>query len=436
MTKASTSVHLFVVSRDAPEHRALRARHRKERRFRLYGLSAIIISFLFLGSLISSIVYRGAPAFLATEIALPIYFDAAVIDPSGARDPDMLQKADYQKLAYNSLKAAFPEVTNRRDRFALYRLVSKNVGHDLRLKVLKNPDLIGVTETFWLPASSDIDMLIKGHISRDVPEYQRRVTDQQIQWVEHFEAQGSVRTVFNSTFLTSADSREPERAGIWGSIAGSLFTIFVCIGLSFPVGVCAAVYLEEFAPKNWFTDVIEVSVNNLAAVPSIVYGLLALAIFLNFFGLPRSSSLVGGLALALLVLPTIVIATRNALKSIPPSIRAAAIGLGASPIQVLMHHTLPLAMPGIMTGTILSVARALGETAPLLMIGMVAFVADVPGSFTEPATVLPVQIFLWSDSPELAFVEKTAAAIMILLGFLIVANSLAVYLRKKFERTW
>jgi phosphate transport system permease protein len=269
-----------------------------------------------------------------------------------------------------------------------------------------------------------------------VPESERRLTDQQIGWVETFEQQDKIRKQFNTTFFTAGDSREPELAGIWGAAVGSFYTLVVTLLLSFPIGVAAAVYLEEFAPKNRWTDLIEVNINNLAAVPSIVFGLLGLAVFLNFFGLPRSAPVVGGLVLTLMTLPTIIIASRASLKSVPPSIREAALGIGASRMQMVSHHVLPLAMPGMLTGTIIGMAQALGETAPLLMIGMVAFIVDIPGAFTDPATVLPVQIYLWADSPERAFVERTSAAIMILLAFLILMNATAVYLRKKFERRW
>ncbi|HET8728206.1 MAG TPA: phosphate ABC transporter permease PstA, partial [Alphaproteobacteria bacterium] len=249
-------------------------------------------------------------------------------------------------------------------------------------------------------------------------------------------ADGLVSAHFNTRFFTSADSRDPEMAGIWGAVKGSFFTLLVTLALSFPVGIAAAVYLEEFAPRNRVTDFIEVNINNLAAVPSIVFGLLGLAVFIQAFGLPRSAPLVGGLVLALMTLPVIIIAGRAALNAVPPSIREAALGMGASPLQTVLHHVLPLAMPGIMTGTIIGMARALGETAPLLMIGMVAFIVTPPGGFTDPATALPVQIFIWADSPERAFVERTSAGIMVLLGFLIAMNGLAVWLRKRFERRW
>jgi phosphate transport system permease protein len=279
-------------------------------------------------------------------------------------------------------------------------------------------------------------MVVKGHIRRDVPESERRVKDNQMAWIDQFQTWGRLENRFNRTFFTAGDSREPELAGIRGAVSGSFYTLIVTLVLSFPIGVAAAVYLEEFAPRNRWTDIIEVNINNLAAVPSIVYGLLGLAVFLNFFGLPRSVPLVGGLVLTLMTLPTIIIASRAALKSVPPSIREAALGVGASRTQMVMHHVLPLALPGMLTGTIIGMAQALGETAPLLMIGMVAFIVDIPGSFTDPSTVLPVQIFLWADSPERAFLERTSAAIMVLLAFLVTMNAVAVFLRRKFERRW
>jgi phosphate transport system permease protein len=296
--------------------------------------------------------------------------------------------------------------------------------------------VIGKTIAIWVPADDDIDMFFKGHFRRDVPESERRIKDKQIAWIDRLIQAQRIEKRFNRTLLTAGDSREPELAGIWGAVMGSFYTLLVTLLLSFPIGIAAAVYLEEFAPKNRWTDLIEVNINNLAAVPSIVFGLLGLAVFLNFFGLPRSAPLVGGLVLTLMTLPTIIIASRASLQSVPPSIREAALGIGASQMQMVAHHVLPLAMPGILTGTIIGMARALGESAPLLMIGMVAFIVDIPGGFTDPSTVLPVQIFLWADSPERAFVERTSAATMVLLIFLIVMNATAVYLRKRFERRW
>lgn len=301
---------------------------------------------------------------------------------------------------------------------------------------MRDPSIIGSSQKILLPADDEVDMFVKGYILRDVPESNRRLNDKQISWIDRLAESGRLEKRFNTTFFTAGDSREPELAGIRGAVMGSVFTLIVTLTLSFPIGVATAVYLEEFAPRNHWTDIVEVNINNLAAVPSIVFGLLGLAMFLNFFGMPRSAPLVGGLVLTLMTLPTIIIASRASLKSVPPSIREAALGIGASKMQTITHHVLPLAMPGMMTGTIIGMAQALGETAPLLMIGMVAFIVDVPGSLTDPSTVLPVQIYLWADSPERAFVERTSAAIMVLLTFLILMNAAAVFLRRKFERRW
>jgi phosphate transport system permease protein len=318
----------------------------------------------------------------------------------------------------------------------LYGLVSSGASFQLRDLVLKSPGIVGTTQALWVPADDDVDMLIKGHFDREAPEAERRIKNRQLAWIDQMESEGRIKKKFNRAFFTSGDSREPELAGIWGAVVGSFLTLVVTLILSFPIGVAAAVYLEEFASKNRWTDLIEVNINNLAAVPSIVFGLLGLAVFLNFFGLPRSAPIVGGLVLTLMTLPVIIIASRSALKSVPPSIREAALGVGASKMQMVAHHVIPLALPGMLTGTIIGMARALGETAPLLMIGMVAFIVDIPRGFTDPSTALPVQIFLWADSPERAFVERTSAAIVVLLAFLITMNAAAVILRKKFERRW
>jgi phosphate transport system permease protein len=314
--------------------------------------------------------------------------------------------------------------------------VSSGARDELRAAVTVDPALIGATHTFWLPADDEVDLYRKGRNSRDVVEGDRNLSDAQLAWIDELAASGRVRTTFATRFLTSGDSRDAERAGIWGAVVGSFLTLVVTLTLVFPLGVSAAVYLEEFAPRNRVTDLIEVNINNLAAVPSIVFGLLGLAVFLGFFDLPRSAPLVGGLTLALMTLPTVIITARVAIQAVPPSIREAARGLGASPLQVVMHHVLPLAMPGILTGTIIGMARALGETAPLLMIGMVAFVVDVPHGIRDAATALPVQIFLWADSPERAFVEKTSGAILVLLGFLVAMNGTAIWLRRRFEKRW
>jgi phosphate transport system permease protein len=302
--------------------------------------------------------------------------------------------------------------------------------------VVENPELIGTRQNAWLLAAAEVDAVVKGQIDLDLDESQRRLSDQQVGWIQQLQTDGRVERRFNKTLFTNGDSRDPEQAGLRVALLGSFYTLLVTLALSFPIGVAAAIYLEEFAPKNRWTDLIEVNINNLAAVPSIVFGLLGLAVFINLFGMPRSAPLVGGLVLTLMTLPTIIIASRAALKSVPPSIREAALGVGASQTQAVTHHVLPLAMPGMLTGTIIGMAQALGETAPLLMIGMIAFIVDPPSGVTDPATVLPVQIYLWADSPERGFVAKTSAAIMVLLGFLILMNAIAIFLRKRFERRW
>ena len=411
-------------------------RYAAERRFRAYGLTAIFIAVAMLGLLLVSIVSKGYSAFVQTYVELEINFDAAKIDHEGTRDPAKLAAFNYQGLVNDALYAQFPDVTERRERRSLRGLIGNSAGIELRDMVLADPGLIGTTREVAFKSSDDFDTFVKGHISRDLAEADRRVKDQEIAWIDALEADGQVDVRFNTTFFTTGDSREPEQAGIWGAAVGSFLTLTITLLLSFPIGVLAAVYLEEFAPKNRLTDLIEVNINNLAAVPSIVFGLLGLAVFLNFLGMPRSAPLVGGMVLALMTLPTIIIAARAALKAVPPSIREAALGVGASRLQTVTHHVLPLAMPGILTGTIIGMAQALGETAPLLMIGMVAFIVDIPGGFTDPATVLPVQIYLWADAPERAFVAKTSAAIMVLLTFLIFMNAVAVLLRKRFERRW
>ena len=407
-----------------------------ERRFRRRGAGAVTAGLVFVGLLFISIFLNGYTAFGQTHIALDVHFDPQIIAPSGDVTPEALARADFAALVKAALREEFPEVSGRRDKRALYGMMSTGATFDLLHMVQDDPSLIGTTQRLWLVADDDVDMLVKGHINRDAPQGDRRVNDQMIAWVDKLQAEGKVERKFNTAFFTNGDSREPELAGIGGAAAGSFYMLLVTLALSFPIGVAAAVYLEEFAPTNKWTDLIEVNINNLAAVPSIVFGLLGLAVFINFFELPRSAPLGGGLVLTLMTLPTIIIAGRAALKSVPPSIREAALGVGASRTQVVFHHVLPLAMPGMLTGAIIGMAQALGESAPLLMIGMVAFIVDIPGGPMDPATALPVQIFLWADSPERGFVERTSAAIMVLLAFLITMNALAVFLRKKFERRW
>ncbi len=414
----------------------LNKRYAAERRFRLYGLLAVCAAVGMLVVLLGSIVLNGYTAFWQTHIAVDVELDPEVIAPDGSTEAETLKNANYRKLVFDAFDAHFPGVEGRETRRELHSLVSGAGARYVREAVVNNPDLIGTTQRFWIMADDKLDMLHKGYVDLDLSEDRRLVDDQFVGWYNQLKEQGLVRSQFNTNFFTDTDSREPEQAGILSATVGSFLTLFVTLILSFPIAVLAAVYLEEFAPKNKFTDLIEVNINNLAAVPSIVFGLLGLAVIINFFGLPRSAPLVGGIVLTLMTLPTIIISARSALKAVPPSIREAALGVGASRIQTVTHHVLPLSLPGILTGTIIGMAQALGETAPLLMVGMVAFIVDVPTSFTDSATVLPVQVFLWSDSPERAFVEKTSGAIMVLLAFLIIMNATAVMLRKRFERRW
>ena len=409
---------------------SLKRRNAAERRFRFYGMLAISFAVACLGILFITILSKGISAFQQTYIQIDIHFDSEQIDPKKLAD------ANYQGLVKKSLRGLFPEVKSRRDKKDLYKLVSSGASYELLDMVRKDPSLIGKNVSVWVTADDDVDMFAKGFIRRELPENERRISNKELSWIDKLQSEQRVKKVFNTTFFSAGDSREPELSGFWGAAVGSFFTLLVTLILAFPLGVAGAIYLEEFAPKNRLTDMIEVNINNLAAVPSIVFGLLGLAIFLNFLGMPRSAPLVGGVVLALMTLPTIIIAARAALKSVPQSIREAAVGLGASRNQVVFHHVLPLAMPGVLTGTIIGMARALGETAPLLMIGMVAFIVDIPGGITDPATALPVQIYLWADSPERAFVERTSAAVIVLVGFLMTMNVLAAVLRKKFERQW
>jgi phosphate transport system permease protein len=410
--------------------KSLAGRRRAERRFRRMGLAAIIASLIFLTILFISIIGNGYSALLQTYIKIDVFLDPGKITKN---DPS---KGNYLGIVKASVSKMFPDAKSRGDKRRLYKLVSSGAAFQLRKMVLVDPELVGQHLSVWVPADDDVDMLMKGHLSRRDLLSSGKFSNKQVEWLDRLEAENRIRKKFNTIFFTAGDSREPELAGVWGAVSGSFFTLLVTLLLSFPIGVAAAIYLEEFAPKNYWTDLIEVNINNLAAVPSIVFGLLGLAVFLNFFELPRSSPLVGGLVLTLMTLPTIIIAGRAAVQAVPPSIRDAALGVGASKMQTITHHVLPLAMPGMLTGAIIGMARALGETAPLLMIGMVAFIVDIPGGFTDPSTVLPVQVYLWADSPERAFVERTSAATLVLLIFLFAMNGLAVYLRKRFERRW
>lgn len=414
--------------------RGIRRRRRAERRFRIYGISAIVFAVAMLSLLLISVVSEGWSAFFQTSITIEVALPKEEIDPDG-KGAEAIGGANFQALIEDALIKKLG-IQSRDDERLATKMISAGSDTVLRTLVLANPALIGKSAVVTIPANSDIDMAYKGRIRRATPEADRQVKDKQFQWIDALAKDGAIHKGFNWRFFSLGDSNEPELAGILGALTGSAYTMLVTLLLCFPIGVAAAIYLEEFAPKNRLTDLIEVNINNLAAVPSIVFGLLGLAMFLNFFGLPRSAPLVGGMVLSLLVLPTIIIATRASFKAVPPSIREAAFGLGASKMQVITHHVLPLAMPGILTGTIIGMAHALGETAPLLMIGMKAFIAAPPISPLDPATALPAQVFIWADKPERGFQEKTAAAIMVLLMFLIMMNAFAVYFRRKFERRW
>jgi phosphate transport system permease protein len=414
--------------RSAAVRRRIRRRYRAERRFRWYGAAAIGAALLALVALLGSVAGRALPAFFEHRVRLTVHLDPEVLATED-RSAAGLAQANYAGVVRQALRSRFPEVTSRGDVRALAGLLSVGAPFELRDRVLAAPSLVGRSEEVTLLVTDQADLHLKGAAGSGL-------SDAQIGWLEALRAEGRIERAFAWRFLQTGDSREPELAGVWGAVVGSFWTLSVTLGLSFPLGVAAALYLEEFAPRNRWTDWIEVNINNLAAIPSIVFGLLGLALFLNAFELPRSAPLVGGMVLALMTLPTVIIAARSAIRAVPPSVREAALGVGASPMQVTLQHVLPLALPGVLTGTIIGMARALGETAPLLMIGMVAFIVDVPGGVTDPATVLPVQIFLWADAPERAFLAKTSAAILVLLAFLVTMNLTAVWLRKRFERRW
>ncbi|MBO9502129.1 phosphate ABC transporter permease PstA [Brevundimonas sp. A19_0] len=410
----------------------LKRRYAREMRFRMYGILAIAVAVAFLALLLGRIVEQGHTAFYAHEVSVPVYLDPAKIDASYPQGTNFEQMVAEQQLATQGLSgdAAGPMAAEMRGLF------SSELKFQVAEQVAADPSLIGQTVTFGVPVSDDADLFFKGKISRDTPSEQRRLTDRQIGWLDQMEDAGRVHSHFNARLFTSGDSTEAELAGVLGAVVGSALMLMVTALLAIPVGVAAAVYLEEFAPRNRLSALIEVNINNLAAVPSIVYGLLGLALFINWMHLPRSSPLVGGLVLALMALPTIIIATRSSLKAVPPSIREAALAMGASRTQTVFQHVLPLALPGVMTGAIISLAHALGETAPLLLIGMVSFIPGVASSITEPSGALPSLIYIWENASERAFHERTAAAIMVLLAFMIVMNAAAILLRRHFERRW
>ena len=414
------------IGSQAAASRLLRRRQRAERRFRLYGILAISAAVGFLVVFLASIVSRGYLGFVQTEVLLTVDFDEALIEAGG-----------YRKILRAGLAELFPDAgSSRAERRALAGMVSAGTVFVLRETVEADPAVAGTVQDVWVLASDPVDQFYKGRIDAALPEGERPISDASLARIAALEDAGRIALRFNRSFFSRGDSRNPEEAGILGAIVGSALALLVTLAVSFPVGVMTAVYLESFAPRNRITRLIEININNLAAVPSIVFGLLGLAVFLNVFGLPRSAPVSGGLVLSLMTLPTIIISSRAAIRAVPPSFAEAAIGLGASRVQAIFHHVLPVAAPGTLTGAIIGMAQALGETAPLLMMGMVAFVVEVPGGFTDPSTVLPAQVYLWADSPERGFAEKTAAAIIVLLGFLLVMNGLAVYLRRRFEKQW
>ncbi len=409
-------------TRKSAFEKRLQKRYAAERRFKMAGVAAILFSVCVLAFLLVTMTINGIGGFQRTELAVPIDFSQSAIaaDSASMAQPGALDRLEAQGL---------PSVVEYFAEEALGQRGAQEVGttawREIAAQIIDDPSLLQKSGVFWLPASRDLASAYAGEGSQDLRELAREL-----------ENRGVIDDRFDGGYLTRADATDPQSVGIWGALKGSMLTMIVTLLVAFPVGVLAALYLEEYAPKNRWTDVIEVSINNLAAVPSIIFGLLGLAVFLWIFPNYRSAPLIGGMTLALMTMPVIVISGRNAIKAVPPSIRDGALAVGASPVQVVFHHVLPLALPGILTGTIIGMARALGETAPLLMIGMRAFISTPPEGFTSPATVLPVQIYLWSDEIDRGFVERTSAAIIVLLLFLLVMNGLAIYLRNKFEKKW
>ena len=412
---------------------SLKRRYRKERRFRMYGMLAIFIALASLAILFADIISKGHTGFVKTTITLDVALDSEMMYLEDPTDEDQLSMADFVAPIIAALQEHVPEAESAAEKRELGRLIGTYGANQIRDLLKSSPDLLNTTQTMEFLARDRVSVYVK---HADNPSYTIKLSEQQQRWVDELLEKGVIDTSFNDVLFSRGDSREPSNAGILGAIVGSLLTMLVTLAIAFPVGIAAAVYLEEFAPQNRITDFIEVNINNLAAVPSIIFGLLGLAVFIGLFGMPRSVPVVGGLVLALMTLPTIIISSRAAIKSVPPSIREAAEGVGASKMQVVLHHVIPLAMPGMLTGSIIGMAQALGETAPLLLIGMVAFIVDVPGGFLDSATVLPVQIYLWASSSEQGFVELASAGIMVLLTFMITMNALAIWLRKRLERRW
>ena len=414
---------------------SLKSRQKKERNYKLLGIFAIAISIVFLLTILISIASKGMPGFFQYYITLEIELERERLDPLG----DLSEQSLFDGQAKKIIQEAILEKTgakSRNEKKAARKLLSN--GSDTRLIEFSraNPSLMNTVQKIPFALDDDADSYFRGFVRKDTPENQRRLSNIQIEYLDRMNDEGLISYELSDYLFFGSASRNAEMAGIKGAAIGSALTLIVCFLIAFPLGVATAIYLEEFAPKNKFTELIEININNLAAVPSVVFGILGLAIFIKLFGMPRSIPLVGGMVLALMTLPTIIISSRAAIKSVPPSIRDGALGIGASPMQATMHHVVPLAFPGMLTGTIIGMAQALGETAPLLMIGMVAFIVDIPGSVTDPGTVLPVQIFMWADFAERMFVQKTSAAIIVLLIFLMLMNGGAVWLRRKLERSW
>lgn len=414
---------------------SLTSRRRKEQSFKLLGIAAIIMALFFLVTLMTSILSKGIPGFFQYYITLEVELDRERLDPVGDLSDQSLFDGQAKKIIQEAILAE-TGASSRKEKKAARKLLSN--GSDLRLMsyIQDNPDQLDSKQIVKFALDDDADSYFRGFVKMETPEKQRRLSDLQIQYLDQLNEDGLVSYEISDYLFFGSASRNAEMAGIKGAAIGSALTLVVCFVIAFPIGVATAVYLEEFAPKNRLTELIEININNLAAVPSVVFGILGLAIFINLFGMPRSIPLVGGMVLALMTLPTIIISSRAAIKAVPPSIRDGALGVGASKVQATMHHVVPLAIPGMLTGTIIGMAQALGETAPLLMIGMVAFIVDIPGGVTDPGTVLPVQIFMWADFAERMFIQKTSSAIIILLLFLIIMNGGAIWLRKKLERRW
>jgi phosphate transport system permease protein len=430
MAMTETAGGLAPVDWQSQDMRARRkARYAGDRRLQIYGMVAIGFALGFLAILVGTLSFSGYRAFTQTMVTVEMDFSQAEIDRADIMD------ANWRNIVREELRELVPELERsaERDYFAMF---TNNAPFLIRDQVIADPALLDGPARFVIPMADPVDQLNKGQFDRNLPEDQRRVNDRQIAFFDHLVAQGAISAPFNWALFFNADSRFPELAGLAGAISGSFWALLVCFVISFPVGIAAAIYLEEFAPKNRLTDLIEININNLAAVPSVVFGLLGLAVFLGWFGLPRSAPLVGGLVLSLMTLPTIIIVTRASLKSVPSSIREAALGIGASKHEAIFHHILPLSMPTVMTGTIIGLAQALGETAPLLLIGMNAFITSADGGVLDASTALPTQIYIWADSPERGFVARTSAAILVLLGFLVTMNAIAVFLRQRFERRW